>query len=84
MVARWLRRGIIPAHAGKTKPITFLKRLIRDHPRSRGENPHVLGVRVKKEGSSPLTRGKLNTQKDKQKCERIIPAHAGKTFVPLG
>ena len=50
---------LIPAHAGKTAPAELPDPDTEAHPRSRGENPHILCVRVKKEGSSPLTRGKL-------------------------
>ena len=52
------RRGLIPAHAGKTSGWRELPDGSAAHPRSRGENgvefdtPHAL------EGSSPLTRGK--------------------------
>ena len=33
-----LTEWLIPAHAGKTKHIAYLKRSTRAHPRSRGEN----------------------------------------------
>ena len=49
---------LIPAHAGKTKRITYLKRLTRAHPRSRGENWRALMISAGDIGSSPLTRGK--------------------------
>ena len=53
-----VRRGLIPARAGKTRTSTALTRRARAHPRSRGENKigwqtHLVGV-----GSSPLARGK--------------------------
>ena len=35
-------------------------------------------------GSSPLTRGKPGDKRDFTECERLIPAHAGKTrFHPV-
>ena len=51
--------GLIPAHAGKTRPWRPATRPTRAHPRSRGEN--VSGAIGQKPplGSSPLTRGKL-------------------------
>ena len=52
-------RGIIPAHAGKTG-YRFVRRFHhRDHPRSRGENSEARIHTRSFEGSSPLTRGKL-------------------------
>ena len=52
-------RGLIPAHAGKTRSTASSTRSPPAHPRSRGENRCAcLGVRVVP-GSSPLTRGKL-------------------------
>ena len=49
------------------------------HPRSRGENvTEVLGRR-RREGSSPLTRGKPRMAHQHPKGPRLIPAHAGKT-----
>ena len=50
------------------------------HPRSRGENRGRVGIRIRRCGSSPLTRGK------RHRCGRgcaprwLIPAHAGKTL----
>ena len=49
---------LIPAHAGKTKALTSLKDDGAAHPRSRGENVGLLGLRRVAYGSSPLTRGK--------------------------
>ena len=50
--------GIIPAHAGKTVAQVVWLEVLRDHPRSRGENPRVIRELVNTAGSSPLTRGK--------------------------
>ena len=52
-------RGLIPAHAGKTRSSAPTTRSSRAHPRSRGENLHTLESGVIHRGSSPLTRGKL-------------------------
>ena len=52
-------RGLIPAHAGKTSPLTALITATRAHPRSRGENSPSCSCGDPPPGSSPLTRGKL-------------------------
>ena len=79
------RRGLIPAHAGKTALKGERDPIERAHPRSRGENtPIAVKVRVPS-GSSPLTRGKLTVPRGKQSEIRLIPAHAGKTLLfPFG
>ena len=52
------------------------------HPRSRGEN-ETLTLRIgEREGSSPLTRGKLTDLTVPYGLTRLIPAHAGKTTFP--
>ena len=50
------------------------------HPRSRGENVVPKVKAVAEVGSSPLTRGKLAREGDTLSHQRLIPAHAGKTF----
>ena len=52
------RRGLIPAHAGKTAVRRMLRRSRWAHPRSRGENAEGRGDIAHATGSSPLTRGK--------------------------
>ena len=52
------RRGLIPAHAGKTTPQTPKHPAGGAHPRSRGENVRGSRPRRRARGSSPLTRGK--------------------------
>ena len=49
------------------------------HPRSRGENVAARGDPAFAGGSSPLTRGKLDTVIRETNREGLIPAHAGKT-----
>ena len=72
-------RGLIPAHAGKTRPDPAPRRLSAAHPRSRGENSAV-GVSGRSgAGSSPLTRGKLTLLAPQKYRVGLIPAHAGKT-----
>ncbi len=71
--------GLIPAHAGKTRPWPPATRPTRAHPRSRGENAQVRAVVVRHLGSSPLTRGKPLGGGVRARGDRLIPAHAGKT-----
>ena len=73
------RRGIIPAHAGKTRLTAGLSQRDRDHPRSRGENFSATSTIRNRRGSSPLTRGKLAVSGRREVQGGIIPAHAGKT-----
>ena len=75
-------KGIIPAHAGKTrrKPVQHDRH--RAHPRSRGENTLLFGLPTQATGSSPLARGKLDPHPRGRNHRRLIPAHAGKTSSP--
>ena len=50
--------GLIPAHAGKTRPIRAFLANSPAHPRSRGENADSRTAAIARYGSSPLTRGK--------------------------
>ena len=52
------RPRLIPAHAGKTRPIRRRRRPRSAHPRSRGENARRSRRAAAARGSSPLTRGK--------------------------
>ena len=52
--------GLIPAHAGKTASPASGLAARRAHPRSRGENDNLPACTSGWEGSSPLTRGKLD------------------------
>ena len=72
--------GLIPAHAGKTRPRRTHPRPRGAHPRSRGENPLRLRSSAAAAGSSPLTRGKQPGSVDATDAVRLIPAHAGKTY----
>ena len=72
-------RGLIPAHAGKTIGPDVGGAHAGAHPRSRGENAGCCGEGAGFLGSSPLTRGKLAADEGLAACERLIPAHAGKT-----
>ena len=72
------KTGLIPAHAGKMRPVVGAGALAWAHPRSRGENARVAGCTAAAGGSSPLTRGKLVHQADPVCGRGLIPAHAGK------
>ena len=74
-----LRVGIIPAHAGSTIAGKAAREHTQDHPRSRGEHePFHLGAGFIP-GSSPLTRGALESVGVHGGVAGIIPAHAGST-----
>ena len=73
------RRGLIPAHAGKTARVGEYCRDLAAHPRSRGENTPEEREYFAASGSSPLTRGKLDDHVRRWEEARLIPAHAGKT-----
>ena len=75
------KRGLIPAHAGKTALPIRAGAVHRAHPRSRGENRASSAASQYGLGSSPLTRGKPMTIFKTHCGRRLIPAHAGKTFV---
>ena len=50
--------GLIPAHAGKTRPRLRPPPSKRAHPRSRGENPHVAAIELEAERLIPAHAGK--------------------------
>ena len=72
-------RGLIPAHAGKTRHRPCILRQPRAHPRSRGENSDGIRCSDLIAGSSPLTRGKRGPVDLGDVAQGLIPAHAGKT-----
>ena len=78
------RRGLIPAHAGKTSTMCPASFPTRAHPRSRGENQRQWITQTIAAGSSPLTRGKPASANGRSRPPGLIPAHAGKTAVMEG
>ena len=76
--------GLIPAHAGKTRPNSRCRLQGGAHPRSRGENTKSPAWYHWYHGSSPLTRGKRFCALSARGHARLIPAHAGKTRCPRG
>ena len=77
-------RGLIPAHAGKTRNAKAAALAVGAHPRSRGENSMRLSNRIPEDGSSPLTRGKRVPGCEVLRDAGLIPAHAGKTVSGSG
>ena len=73
------RRGLIPAHAGKTNPLQQPKASARAHPQSHGENLGFNRQSPLIQGSSPLTQGKHLHRHSLVSSRGLIPAHAGKT-----
>ncbi len=71
--------GLIPAHAGKTRPVAGASGWVEAHPRSRGENTLGSALAHQPPGSSPLTRGKRRRTAWLHGGRGLIPAHAGKT-----
>ena len=72
-------RGLIPAHAGKTRRTPQPRTRPGAHPRSRGENFRSVMREARAAGSSPLTRGKPVRAETRRAPTGLIPAHAGKT-----
>ena len=70
---------LIPAHAGKTRRRARKLPARPAHPRSRGENLHLVCAGLEYRGSSPLTRGKPDEGSRYALVGGLIPAHAGKT-----
>ena len=71
---------LIPAHAGKTIVVAIGALVAAAHPRSRGENMQAAMQLTRDNGSSPLTRGKRGGSPATRVGDRLIPAHAGKTW----
>ena len=73
--------GLIPAWAGKTRPIRASRPWSRAHPRVGGENTLTMRSATGCPGSSPRGRGKLETLTDNAPLLGLIPAWAGKTAI---
>ena len=82
LVACWRpRRGLIPAHAGKTFLLFVFVDCIPAHPRACGENDNEIESAIREMGSSPRMRGKLLAIELPTDRTGLIPAHAGKTLI---
>ena len=87
--------GITPAYAGKSWPRLGSRKLLRDHPRLRGEKRNVAAIIFLPQGSPPLTRGKapnLDTQQGRavdhprlrgEKTSRFPSSHCRMGSPPL-
>ena len=71
---------IIPARAGFTFLSVSQRRVIADHPRSRGVYMRAVSIREPSAGSSPLARGLRAIPSPYDLRLRIIPARAGFTL----
>ena len=71
--------GLIPAYAGRTWLCASVEVYPWAHPRLRGADSSSHPARVRRVGSSPLTRGGLERKAEDLKAERLIPAYAGRT-----
>ena len=69
---------ITPAYAGKSKGEQKDEKTNRDHPRLRGEKLDLGFKRWDKDGSPPLTRGKVDYCDHLYLDSGITPAYAGK------
>ena len=78
-----LRRGLIPAHAGKTAKKKKTDETKPAHPRACGENRRRIRRLHGLHGSSPRMRGKHRRPSGLRKRPGLIPAHAGKTLNDL-
>ena len=76
---RLVGRGIIPAHAGFTVPVSVRGAGCGDHPRTRGVYSVMVMVVILDSGSSPHTRGLRHPRGGVRGRGGIIPAHAGFT-----
>ena len=76
--------GLIPAHAGKTGTGAGEVVTLGAHPRSRGENSCACVVRGERQGSSPLTRGKLKPVDDRANRALAHPRSRGENRVLYG
>ena len=80
--SRRITTGIIPAYAGSTMTSELNSRLVRDHPRIRGEHTFHSCTTSYGPGSSPHTRGARRLDAEHHHRIGIIPAYAGSTASP--
>ena len=71
--------GIIPADAGSTESVCYVRYRKRDHPRGCGEHPSLPLAQKPEGGSSPRMRGAPYHAGRVAELSRIIPADAGST-----
>ena len=73
-------QGIIPAHAGLTRPLWMHQTARRDHPRACGAHRTTGDFDIYWTGSSPRMRGSHRCHYRRLEDVGIIPAHAGLTL----
>ena len=72
------RKGITPAHAGKSFASGFVCHPFGDHPRTCGEKSSGCRMYSVVPGSPPHMRGKVQKICQRYRVGGITPAHAGK------
>ena len=77
--SRQRRKGITPAHAGKSPAMSPGHITLRDHPRTCGEKGISDFSGNYEDGSPPHMRGKARSPLLFPGISRITPAHAGKS-----
>ena len=77
-----IQSGITPACAGKILSWRRMIRILRDHPRMRGENVGAAMVYLRDRGSPPHARGKSAQALGDGDHTGITPACAGKMSAP--
>ena len=74
------RKRIIPAHTGETRSALVTVAASSDHPRTHGGNANTSLCDCARCGSSPCTRGKLDSLTVDVVWARIIPVYTGETW----
>ena len=72
---------ITPAHAGKRRLLSNVRRVLEDHPRACGEKLPVVTDTHCDPGSPPRMRGKGCKRHLPRRGHGITPAHAGKSLL---
>ena len=80
MICRVMVPRLIPARAGNTWIRRLVRRLLRAHPRSRGEHSQRCYIPPVHWGSSPLARGTHGDAVLYEVSVGLIPARAGNTL----
>ena len=75
-----MRRGIIPAGAGRRWRISLRRWRFRDHPRGCGEKSPSGAMTMALLGSSPRVRGEAVGRVPRENGDGIIPAGAGRSL----
>ncbi len=78
--------GITPAYAGITQTFQYIRLILLDHPRIRGDYHRLRHLLLQLLGSPPHTRRLLGYSEDHDYLFRITPAYAGITIYlwPVG